>query len=49
VFLTGYDVGSIDARFAGAPILTKPIDELELGAILAGLFETKPKPAALAD
>jgi two-component sensor histidine kinase len=49
IFLTGYDAGSIDPRFAGAPILTKPIDELELGAVLAGLFETAPKPAVLAD
>jgi two-component sensor histidine kinase len=49
IFLTGYDAGSIDPRFSGSPILTKPIDELELGAVLAGLFETAPKPRALAD
>jgi two-component sensor histidine kinase/two-component SAPR family response regulator len=39
VFLTGYDANSVDARFHGSHVLTKPIDERELAAVLAALFE----------
>jgi two-component sensor histidine kinase/CheY-like chemotaxis protein len=39
VFLTGYDANSVDGRYAGSSILTKPIDERDLAVVLAGLFE----------
>jgi two-component sensor histidine kinase len=37
VFVTGYEADSIDPRFAGAPVLTKPIEAAELAAALAGV------------
>jgi two-component sensor histidine kinase/two-component SAPR family response regulator len=49
VFLTGYDAGSLDDRFAGSPVLTKPIDERELAGVLASMFEpVEPKTSVLA-
>jgi DNA-binding response OmpR family regulator len=48
VFLTGYDAKSIDSRFSGSNILTKPIDERELAAVLASLFEQAPPSAPAA-
>jgi two-component sensor histidine kinase/two-component SAPR family response regulator len=43
IFLTGYDAKSLDSRFSGSHILTKPIDER-----VANLFETADKSSALA-
>lgn len=40
VFLTGYDAKSVDGRFEGSNVLTKPIDEAELANCLAGIFES---------
>jgi CheY-like chemotaxis protein len=48
IFLTGYDAKSLDSRFIGSHILTKPIDERELASVLASLFETADKSSALA-
>jgi two-component sensor histidine kinase/CheY-like chemotaxis protein len=48
VFLTGYDAKSVDPRFADSPILTKPIDERELAAVLADMFEGSRVASALA-
>jgi DNA-binding LytR/AlgR family response regulator len=48
VFLTGYDAKSVDPRFGDSPILTKPIDERELAAVLAGMFEGSTVASALA-
>jgi len=48
VFLTGYDAKSVDERFARSSILTKPIDERELAAVLAALFERSDAASALA-
>ena len=48
VFLTGYDAKSIDPRFSKSAILTKPIDERELTAVLAGMFESSRIAPALA-
>jgi two-component sensor histidine kinase/two-component SAPR family response regulator len=48
VFLTGYDAKSIDPRFGDSPILTKPIDERELAAVLADMFEGSTVASALA-
>lgn len=38
VFVTGYQASSIDPRFAGAPVLTKPVEPDELSAALAGVL-----------
>jgi len=47
VFLTGYDANSVDRRFNGSHVLTKPIDERELATVLARLFEpVQHQPAA---
>jgi two-component sensor histidine kinase len=48
VFLTGYDAKSLDPRFNGSHILTKPIDERELAGVLAGLFDRVPGRSVLA-
>ena len=48
VFLTGYDAKSVDPRFGNSAILTKPIDERELAAVLAGMFEGVRSASALA-
>ena len=48
VFLTGYDANSVDSRFRGSPVLTKPIDERELVSVLAGLFDGATAESALA-
>lgn len=37
-FVTGYQPGAIDRRFADAPVLTKPVDRDDLAVILAGFF-----------
>ena len=37
-FLTGYDSRSIDTRFAGSSVLTKPIDEPDLVSALNASF-----------
>jgi len=34
VFVTGYHAGGVDPRFAGAPVLTKPVDRDDLAAAL---------------
>jgi CheY-like chemotaxis protein len=47
IFLTGYDAKSVDRRFATSAILTKPIDERELAAVLSGLFDAAPEPSVL--
>lgn len=46
LFLTGYDAKSIDQRFRNGGLLTKPIDESELAACLAGMFDRGPNAAA---
>lgn len=46
VFLTGYDAKSIDERFVRSGILTKPIDESELAACLAGILGSTPAAGA---
>lgn len=38
VFVSGYDAGAIDRRFAHAPVLTKPVDPGELGMIFSRLL-----------
>jgi two-component sensor histidine kinase/ActR/RegA family two-component response regulator len=48
VFLTGYEAKSVDPRFSKLPILTKPIEERELAAVLAGLFKESRAPSVLA-
>lgn len=48
VFLTGYESDSIEARFAEAPILTKPIEPTELVEALAGVLIAADERAALA-
>jgi two-component sensor histidine kinase len=48
VFLTGYDANSVDSRFHGSPVLTKPIDERELIGVLASLFDGATAESALA-
>jgi CheY-like chemotaxis protein len=48
VFLTGYEAKSVDPRFSKLPILTKPIEERELAAVLAGLFKVSRAPSVLA-
>ena len=48
VFLTGYDANSVDERFGGSHVLTKPIDERELATVLANLFESEPPLAVQA-
>jgi two-component sensor histidine kinase len=48
VFLTGYDAKSVDPRFSKSAILTKPIDERDLAAVLAGMFESSTVASALA-
>lgn len=48
IFLTGYDANSVDRRFAGSAILTKPIDESELAAVLTGLFEPASERSVIA-
>jgi len=35
IFLTGYESASIEPKFAGAPVLTKPIDLAELSDLLS--------------
>ncbi len=45
VFATGYDESSVDPRFAGAPVLQKPIDPSALVLALAGALTP---PVALA-
>jgi two-component sensor histidine kinase len=48
VFLTGYEAGGIDPRFADAPILTKPVDEGELAEALNGLLLVQDVPLPVA-
>jgi hypothetical protein len=36
VFLTGYHAAAIEPRFAGTPVLTKPVDREDLAAALVG-------------
>ena len=36
VFVTGYDADSVDSRFAGVPILQKPIERHMLQKIFVG-------------
>jgi two-component sensor histidine kinase len=47
IFLTGYDAGSIDQRFAGTPVLSKPIEPSDLIELLKALAPAR-KSAALA-
>lgn len=47
VFVTGYQANAIDARFARAPVLTKPIEPEDLAHALAGVLSTN-APASVA-
>ena len=40
IFLTGYDRGVIDRRYAGAPLLQKPVDEQTLQRALAAFLDS---------
>lgn len=46
IFVTGYDAGAIDARFAAAPVLTKPVEGEDLAEALARVFDSASAPAA---
>lgn len=48
VFLTGYQAAAIDARFADAPVLTKPIERDDLMDILAELLAPAARAKATA-
>ncbi len=39
VFVTGYQAAVIEPRFAGAPVLTKPVDGADLAATLVGALQ----------
>ena len=39
VFVTGYQAAAIDQRFAGFPVLTKPVEKNELALALARAIE----------
>jgi two-component sensor histidine kinase len=43
IFVTGYHIGAIEPRFAGCPVLTKPVDRDELAAaLLKGVSDRPP-------
>jgi two-component sensor histidine kinase len=44
IFVTGYHAGGIDPRFAGAPVLTKPVERDDLAAALTRVL--RPQPAS---
>jgi CheY-like chemotaxis protein len=48
LFLTGYDSKSVDPRFKGSNILTKPVDPSELARCLAGIVDRTSRQATLA-
>jgi DNA-binding LytR/AlgR family response regulator len=39
IFVTGYQAAAIDQRFAGFPVLTKPVEKNELALALARAIE----------
>lgn len=48
IFVTGYQAGSLDPRFARTPVLTKPIEHEELARALAGLLLKQSAPTVAA-
>jgi two-component sensor histidine kinase/two-component SAPR family response regulator len=42
IFVTGYQAGAIEPRFAGRPVLTKPVDRDELALALIGVVSNQP-------
>ena len=48
IFVTGYHAGAIDARFASAPVLTKPVERDDLAAALTRVFSPRLVPRVTA-
>lgn len=42
IFVTGYHIGAVEPRFAGRPVLTKPVDRDELALALINGVSDKP-------